>query len=62
VLLRPVSLPGQHDGQLHMVDRVVDAASGTLVVRMELPNKAGDIASGVRCKAEIESTSAGAKN
>lgn len=62
VLLRPVGWPGQYEGQIRMVDRVVDAASGTLVARMDLPNKAGDIASGVRCKAEIEATPAGATN
>ena len=43
----------RHAATVRMVDRVVDAASGTLVARVELPNPAGTVLSGVRCKAEF---------
>lgn len=55
---RVVVVPQVGGGRLvstvKMVDRVVDAASGTLVVRVELPNRDGSIPSGVRCKAEFD--------
>jgi hypothetical protein len=35
------------------VDRMVDAASGTFVVFMDLPNPKLDIPSGVKCKATL---------
>jgi RND family efflux transporter MFP subunit len=38
---------------VRMVDKVVEAASGTLVARVELPNRDGRVPSGVRCKAEF---------
>ncbi len=44
---------------VRMVDRVVDAASGTLVARVELPNRNGSVPSGVRCKAEFDPPLAG---
>ncbi len=36
-----------------MVDRVIDAASGTFVARLELPNPKGAVLGGVRCTTEI---------
>ena len=39
---------------VRMVDKVVDAASGTLVARVELPNRDGSLPSGVRCRAEFD--------
>ena len=55
---RVVVVPQVGGGRLvstvKMVDRVVDAASGTMVVRVELPNRDGSIPSGVRCKAEFD--------
>lgn len=50
----PQGLPGQHAAQVKMVDRVVDAASGTFVARLELPNPAHALPGGLRCQAEIE--------
>lgn len=35
---------------VRVVDRVLDAASGTFGVRLELPNAKGEIPAGVRCK------------
>jgi RND family efflux transporter MFP subunit len=43
----------RHDATVRLVDKVVDAASGTLVARAELPNPTGEVLSGVRCKAEF---------
>lgn len=40
-----------------VVDRVIDAASGTFVVRLELPNPKGAILGGVRCTIEIPGVS-----
>jgi len=43
----------RHAATVRMVDRLVDAASGTLVARVELPNRDGSIPGGVRCRAEF---------
>lgn len=50
----PMGLPGQHAAAVKMVDRVIDAASGTFVARLELPNPALSLPGGVRCQAEID--------
>jgi len=36
-----------------LVDKVMDAASGTFRVRMRLPNRDGAVPAGLRCKAEV---------
>jgi RND family efflux transporter MFP subunit len=41
---------GQYTTTVTVVDRVVDAASGTLGVRLELANPKGTIPAGVRCR------------
>jgi hypothetical protein len=33
-----------------VVDRVIDAASGTFGVRLELPNRNGKVPAGIRCR------------
>lgn len=38
------------------IDRIIDAASGTFVVLLDLPNAKLDIPSGVKCKAVFDST------
>jgi len=43
-------IPGRYSATVKVVDRVVDAASGTFGVRLELPNPAGTIPAGVKCK------------
>lgn len=50
----------RHQATVRLVDMVVDAASGTLVARLELPNRERAVASGVRCKAEFETPLSGA--
>jgi len=44
-----------------LVDRVIDAASGTFTVRLELPNPAQKIPSGLRCKVSFLSESESAE-
>ncbi len=41
-----------------IVDRVIDAASGTFVARLELPNPKNSILGGVRCTVEINGVAA----
>ena len=45
---------GEHDAKVVVVDKVVDAASGTFGVRLELPN--GDLAlpAGLKCKIRFD--------
>jgi RND family efflux transporter MFP subunit len=40
---------GRHDSVVTMKDPVIDAASSTFLVRIELPNSSGLIPSGIRC-------------
>lgn len=41
---------GSYTARVQIVDKVVDSASGTFGVRLELPNPAGNILAGVKCK------------
>ena len=41
---------GNHGATVKVVDRVIDAASGTFGVRLELPNRNRAIPAGVRCR------------
>jgi RND family efflux transporter MFP subunit len=43
-------IEGRYSARVKVVDRVVDAASGTFGVRLELPNPAGTIPAGVKCR------------
>ncbi len=40
----------RYKAMVQIVDKVVDSASGTFGVRLELPNPAGNILAGVKCK------------
>jgi hypothetical protein len=42
---------GKHVATVKTVDRILDAASGTFGVRLELPNKSHKLPAGVKCKA-----------
>ena len=44
---------GRYDTVVKIVDKVVDAASGTFGVRLELPNKNFALPAGVRCKVQF---------
>lgn len=45
---------GRYGAVVKMVDKVVDAASGTFVARLELPNPQQAVPGGARCTAEID--------
>lgn len=42
-------VPGTHRASVVVVDRVVDAASGTFGVRLRMPNPEGRIPAGIKC-------------
>lgn len=44
---------GRYDTTVSLVDKVVDAASGTFGVRLELRNRNFDIPAGVRCRVQF---------
>jgi len=47
-------LSGRYQATVAIVDRVVDSASGTFGVRLELPNPKGDIPAGVKCRVTFQ--------
>ena len=53
VHLEPL-VPGAFKARVTIVDRVVDAASGTFGVRLELPNPGNKIPAGIRCSVRFE--------
>jgi RND family efflux transporter MFP subunit len=44
---------GRYTATVLVVDKVVDSASGTFGVRLELPNPKGDIPAGVKCRVRL---------
>ncbi|MCG6954326.1 MAG: efflux RND transporter periplasmic adaptor subunit [Betaproteobacteria bacterium] len=44
---------GSYSARVEVVDRMVDAASGTFGVRLQLPNPDGRIPAGVKCRAKF---------
>jgi len=44
---------GTYTARVEVVDRNVDAASGTFGVRLQLPNPEGKIPAGVKCRARF---------
>jgi len=52
--VRPeVPVGGEYPTTVKLVDRVVDAASGTFGVRLELPNREHKLPAGVRCRVQF---------
>jgi RND family efflux transporter MFP subunit len=49
---------GHYAATVRSVDKVIDAASSTFVVRLELPNPQGAVPGGSRCSATIEGLAA----
>lgn len=45
---------GRHTGRVTVVDRLIDAASGTFGLFVELPNPRHEIPSGIKCHAEFQ--------
>ena len=54
VVLPERPIQGEYAARVKVVDRVVDAASGTFGVRLELPNPQGAVPAGVKCKVRFE--------
>jgi len=46
-------LPGVHAAKVVVVDRLIDAASGTFGVRLQLPNPSYKIPAGIKCSVEF---------
>jgi len=46
-------LAGSYTATVSVVDKVVDSASGTFRVRLDLPNPKGDIPAGVKCAVQL---------
>jgi RND family efflux transporter MFP subunit len=46
-------LPGVYKARVVVVDRVIDAASGTFGIRLELPNPGNKVPAGIKCKARF---------
>ncbi len=51
---------GHYTAKVKSVDRMIDAASGTFVVLLEMPNSKLEIPSGVKCKANFPGIAGGA--
>ena len=49
----PEGLGGAYAAKLKVIDSVFDTASGTFGVRLELPNAAGKLPAGIRCKVDF---------
>lgn len=54
VVLPEAPVGGRYDTTVALVDKVVDAASGTFGVRLELRNRKLDIPAGVRCRVQFQ--------
>lgn len=46
-------IQGQYEARVKVVDRTVDAASGTFGARLELPNPRAEIPAGVKCRVKF---------
>lgn len=47
-------LPGSYKAKVVVVDKVIDAASGTLGIRLQLPNPKNEIPAGIKCTVAFE--------
>lgn len=54
----PQGSSARYTASVKLVDKLIDAASGTFVARLELPNPNHAIPGGARCAAEIEGVTA----
>lgn len=52
---------GKYTAKVKTIDRLIDAASGTFVVFLEMPNPKLDVPAGVKCKAEFAGVDAVAR-
>ena len=54
----PEALGGEYKGKVKIVDKVIDTASGTFGVRLEIPNKGLKLPAGIKCKLKVPGVSA----
>lgn len=54
VVLPEEPVGGEHKATVTIVDKVIDAASGTFGVRLEMPNRDYGIAPGLKCKVKFK--------
>lgn len=54
IVMPEAPVGGKHETTVAVVDRIVDAASGTFGVRLELPNRKHAIPAGVRCRVQFQ--------
>ena len=54
----PQGVGGRHAASVKLVDKVIDAASGTFVARLVLPNPTLALPGGLRCQAEFDGLTA----
>jgi RND family efflux transporter MFP subunit len=54
-ILPEAPIGGQYSGEVTIVDRIFDAASGTFGVRLTLPNPTLDLPAGLRCRVRFDS-------
>ncbi len=60
VAVKPeIPVQGSYTAKVKTVDRLIDAASGTFVVFLEMPNPKFEIPAGVKCKATFSGVEAG---
>jgi RND family efflux transporter MFP subunit len=52
---------GEHDASVIVVDKVIDAASGTFGVRLELPNPDLALPAGLKCRIGFDGTTRGSR-
>ena len=55
VIFPEVPAGSEYEATIKVIDRVMDAASGTFVVRLEIPNEDYDLPAGTRCQARFNS-------
>jgi RND family efflux transporter MFP subunit len=60
-VLPEIPAKGRYTATVKSVDRLIDAASGTFVVLLELPNPKLEIPAGVKCKANFPKAQGGAQ-
>jgi RND family efflux transporter MFP subunit len=51
----PEGLGGSYSAKVSVIDSVFDSASGTFGARLELPNTAGKLPAGIRCRVDFPS-------
>jgi RND family efflux transporter MFP subunit len=54
-----IPVQGSYTAKVKTIDRLIDAASGTFVVFLEMPNPKFEIPAGVKCKASFAGVDAG---